>query len=329
MSRATLLIHGPFAGNCYQRIADSLSQSASNPACPIEKIVVSTYQGDAQRTEQLLRTAFVGKNVEVASFPDVANPGFYNINRQVHLVQNALRQLDNDSLVIKLRNDQCVNFTKLHKVLGGFNYLSDTPDKIVTTNCYTRSDRLYHPSDMFLCALSKTLSKYYSLPYQTQTHMDCVLSIAQQHARTPMKAMPGAPEELLFRNYLKHQGWSFSETQADSLAAIREYCYVANSWDVELTWTKQRTPFRGADTLVLPYRFTMEPFPGGPRETAKCWSRHEIHGGSPSLLDIYYLRMSDTLWKLSGGKMREPDYLKRRIIKLSKSITKRLRRDAA
>lgn len=329
MRKVALLIHGPFAGNCFQRIAASLSSARASGHGPYDRIIVSTYVADAARTGRVVDRAFSTPAVELVACSDLANPGFFNINRQVHVVQRALQLLDADCFVIKLRNDQCVNFSKLTRVLAAVDYLRNAPDRLITTNCYTRSDRLYHPSDMFLCATQRVLGEYYALPYQTSTHMDCVLSIARSHADEATTVMSGAPEELLFRNYLAHRGWAFADTHDDSLAAIRRYCQVVNTWDIGLTWSKRRTPFRRADTLVLPYSFTMPPFPDGPVETARCWSRHHIHGGRPTFRDGFYLGLSKTLWRLSGGRIRGPNYLKNRLIRIRTSISKHLGRRAA
>jgi hypothetical protein len=329
MGEIVLVLHGPFIGNCYERIAASVSRACAKGEARFDRMIVSTYHADAARTQRLLKTQCPSSHFELLSGPDIAIPGFYNVNRHVYLVNRALQVVAAESFVVKLRNDQCVNFSKLGRLLASLNYLRDATDRIVTTNCYTRADRLYHPSDMFLCGTRLTLSEYFSLPYQHRTHMDSVLAIAHQHGTSPMKALPGAPEELLFRNYLTLKGWKCGDTQADSLAAIRRYCHVINTWDIDMTWTKRRTPFRRAGTVILPYFFRQPPFPGGPLESARCWSRHEVEGVAPTAKDLFFLGLSRCLWAVAGNKLRETDYFRTRLRKLRGSLAKRWRRLAA
>jgi hypothetical protein len=141
--------------------------------------------------------------------------------------------------------------------------------------------------------------------------------------------MPGAPEELHFRNYLSTQDWRFLETAEDSLASIRRYFYVANTWDISLRWSKRRTPFWGANSLILPYWFRMPPFPGGPEEQARCWARHEIAGTIPTLRDVYFMKLSQGLWKLSKSRISEKGYARRRLNSIRRSIAKRVKLRAA
>jgi hypothetical protein len=326
MGDIVLVLHGAFIGNCYERIAASVSQAVARRDARLDRVIISTYDTDSVRTRSFFETTCPSWNFEVLSGPDVANPGFFNINRHVYLVNQALAVVARGSFVVKLRNDQCVNFSKLGQLLASLNYLQDTADKILTTNCYTRADRLYHPSDMFLCGTRTALGEYYSLVYQRRTHLDCVLATVQQQAASPMQALPGAPEELLFRNYLMVKGWKCLDTQADSLAAIRRYCRVVNTWDIDMTWAKKRVPLRRAGTIVLPYFFREPPFPGGPIESARCWSRHDIEGVAPTFKDLLYLGLSRCLWTVGGNKLCKRGYLRQRLRKLRGSIGKRWRR---
>lgn len=326
MVDATLLIHGPLAGHCLDRTAAAVRAARGRSDLRLDRIVVSTYPDDADRAGGLIREHLPGHDVGVVTRPDVANPGFYNVNRQVSLVNAGLEAVDESALVIKLRIDQCVDFRRLGRVLESLRPAAGS-DRILTTNCYTRADRLYHPSDMFLCGGRGPLRAYYSLPYQSLTHMDCVLAAVNATSRGRLAhGLPGAPEELLFRHYLGTRGWQCRDTPDDSLAAIRRHCHVVNTWDIGLTWTKRRSPWRPAHSVILPYAFKARPFPGGPVERARCLSRHEVQGGPPTLADVCHLLLAAFLWKVGDQKPFRPGYLRHRMQLLNRSIRKRLPR---
>ncbi len=318
----TLLVHGPFAGNCYQRLAQAIG--ARKDVGKIDRVVVSTYVTDEEKTREAFAELDFDLAVQFVLSKDVVNPGFYNINRQVQLVGAGLAEIDEQNIVIKLRNDQCVNFSKLQRLLGKFDFQATDRDRMVTTNCYTRADRLYHPSDMFVCGTHQLLTKYYALPYQRRTHLDCQMKAVAQNRRDASQRLDGAPEELLFRQLLGQLNWDFKEDEEDSLHAIRTHCHVANTWDVDLSWAKERTPYRGTQRTILPYYFRMAPFEGGPRERAICLPRHRIHQTRPTLRDLYFLSLTRIIWKLAKRRNPNRKKVRRRIQRLTHSIRKRL-----
>jgi hypothetical protein len=174
--------------------------------------------------------------------------------------------------------------------------------KILTTNCFTRRDRLYHPSDMFLCGSGKLLKEYYSLPYQTATHRDVQLRIMEMENNgvSQRLSMLHAPESMLFKHFLSVRNWDFKFTDEDSLAAIRKYCHLVNSWDIDYCWSKKRTPFIKEGGLILPQNgFVSRPFEGGPEERNACYNSWDVYDEAPTLTDRKYYALSKALFGLS------------------------------
>lgn len=153
-----LLIHGPFSTEWLSQIKLQIENFKKG----FNQIIIVSYQSDYEKYLALLESLNLS-NIEITTVKDTINPGFFNINRQILCVNKGLKLIDNDSCVFKLRNDQSVDFNKVVK------YEND--EKIITTNCYSRRDRLYHPSDMFLFGRLQLLKDMYSLPTVTDTHL--------------------------------------------------------------------------------------------------------------------------------------------------------------
>lgn len=288
----SLLIHGPLEGQWIDEIVRQIRQCAFS----FKKIVVVGYAADEAEYRQIIERQFQNIRFTLVCVPDLINPGFFNINRQIHMVSAGLSACPEDSLVFKLRNDQCVDFNAVARLapiaLSG---------KIVTTNCFTRKDRLYHPSDMFLFSSWELLKKYYSCPLMQRTHLGHMLDLQLQFRAEPesMKSLPLVPESYLFREYLKACGYSIKETPEDSLQALRKFMYVVNSWDISFRWNKKRTPFYPRGSLILPYTYNMRPFAGAPKEHASCLARHEVNGERPTVKDRFYIEKSLLIFSLS------------------------------
>lgn len=288
----SLLIHGPLEGQWIDEIVRQVRQSHVS----FESIVVVGYAAEEENYRQVLEKFFQDIPFSLVCVPDLINPGFFNINRQIHMVSAGLAACPEDSLVFKLRNDQCVDFNEVAKLAP-----IASSGKIVTTNCFTRRDRLYHPSDMFLFSSCALLKKYYSCPLMKRTHLGHQLDLQLQFRTAPesMKSLPLVPESYLFREYLKVCGYCIKETPEDSLHALRQFMYVVNSWDISFRWNKKRTPFYPKGSLILPYTYNIRPFAGAPKEHASCLARHEVNGGKPTIKDIFYIKKSLMVFSLS------------------------------
>ncbi len=285
--KVALLIHGPYAIEWLVAIKQQILKFKNK----FNQIIIVSYIADKDNYENLLRQLRLEDVVQIITVKDLINPGFFNINRQLVSVKAGLEAIEDESIVIKLRNDQCVNFNKLIK------YYED--NKIITTNCFTRVDRLYHPSDMLLCGNKKVLLDLFSMPIMQETHLMIELKnkkICEENS--DIKYLPIAPESELFRHYLKLKKWDLKETPEDSYNAIKEYYIVVNSWNVDFRWHKQRTNLCPPDYLILPHYFNVAPFQGGPIENVKCYLQTDFTHKLPSIKDIFYLILSKFVWFL-------------------------------
>lgn len=283
----TLLIHGPISG--YSRKVFKDAHRALELGL-VSECLISTYGKDVENLKLALGEK--ASSFKVVLGNDVPNPGFANVNRQINLVRSGLLQANQtENIVIKLRTDQRVNIKKVVRWINA-NTKELQAGKLGTTNCYTRKDRLYHPSDMFLVAGYETLLAYYPAQLFTATELDDRLSIASESRITgSLEYVQQWPESRLFRSLLGSKGWKFLESQEDSLAALRTHCLMIDSREIRLKWEKF---YNGRLTLV-PYAFSMAPFDGTVKERARCYSVHELHGNNALRSRITKL-MTRLLW---------------------------------
>ena len=260
--KLSIILHGPYSGNAYVEIFDSLKPLKDR----IDKIIISTYVADMAKTDLLITQYEHIYNIIKIYNKDIINPGYFNLNRQVLTVQKALDEIDDNSIVVKLRNDQWCKMNDLYKIVLHVFANKFEDHKIITTNCFTRKDRLYHPSDMFLCGYKEELKEYYSLPLQKLSHLNYQLMMIKKlkYTNESFEKLLISPESELFKNYLLRRGWNLKYTFSDSYNAIKQYMLVINTWDINLRWNKQRNAFLPAKTIILPYSFTMAPFEGAP-----------------------------------------------------------------
>ena len=283
--KIALLIHGPFSTEWLVAIKKQIIKFKHK----FNQIILVSYVADEDNYRQLLKELNIDNIVKIVLVKDLLNPGFFNINRQLLCVNAGLDSIEDESIVIKLRNDQCVDFNKL--------FSSFTKDKIITTNCFTRSDRYYHPSDMLLCSTKEILKDLYSLPASNETHLMVEMKNKKICSENPnLTYLPIAPESELFRHYLKLKKWDIKETQQDSFNAINKYYIVLNSWNINFRWHKKRTNLCPEDYLILPHYFRVAPFKDGPIENVKCYLESDFTEGSPSAKDLYYLFLSKFVW---------------------------------
>lgn len=302
-----LLIHGPFSTQWMSQIKKQIADFKLG----FEKIVLVAYQDDYDKYCELLKKLQLENSIEVIVVKDTINPGFFNINRQLLCIKAGLGAFDDNTYVFKLRNDQSVDFNTVAK------HLNDT--KIITTNCFTRKDRLYHPSDMFLCAKANLLKELYSMPLMSGTHLMIEFKNKKAYEQNPgLKALPYAPESILCRHYLKMKNWDCKETVQDSFDAIKKYYTVLNSWNIDYRWHKKRTHLCPKDYIILPHYFTTAPFAGIPPEKASCYKETDFNGRFLSIKDAYYLAFSKFVWS------RWPENLEKR--RISKFKFKRISR---
>jgi hypothetical protein len=295
--KISLLIHGAYSGNAYDKIFFHICKFPESMLNMLSVTIVS-YVSDYIKTKESVESLNTMKiPISIIQCKDLINPGFFNINRQLLTVSTAMKSISTDSFVIKLRNDQYINFNKLFDVLDKIQFFSnDNKEKLLTTNCFTRRDRLYHLSDMFLCGMQPNLLQYYSCPQSLQTHDSCVLEMKQALAEgEDFKKVLCAPEMVMFIAYLKFKKWNLKYTPEDSYNAIKQYCYVVNSWDVDLKWSKKRTPLKPAGALIYPHYFRARPFEGAPIENASCYSRSDFNGRK-TLKDRLFIAESKFLW---------------------------------
>lgn len=290
--KKALLIHGPKQDNILEKIVTSLE----NSYIKFSKIVLVYYSTEQDYISEIKKN-FTGFNFIPVESKDVFNPGFANINRQINTVNKGLKYIDDDNFVVKLRNDQCINFNKLFNIVGKFN-IEQQQNKIFSTNCYTRKDRLYHPSDMLLCGYAKVLKNYYDVPLSKYTEIEIQMQIRERIENgEDMIYNPFSPESYLFRHFLIKNQWKILETKEDSINALRKYTYIFNSWDIDFIWKKKRTyPFKKENSLILPHYMRISPFPYGPVEDVRCFSRNELFNEYFTIKDIYYILKSRLLF---------------------------------
>ncbi|NFO55428.1 hypothetical protein FDB39_00815 [Clostridium botulinum] len=301
----SILLHGPLKGNAYDKIFDQISKLKKEILNEITVFVVC-YVSDYERTYQIINKLNKKKvKIKIIKIKDLVNPGFFNINRQIVSVKIGLTNISENDFVIKLRNDQFIDFKKLFKVLKKYDelYLMNNA-KILTTNCFTRKDRLYHPSDMFLCAKQPILLQYYSLGLNDKTHDGTILEIKQNLLLGKnFNEILCSPEIQLFKEYLISKKWNFKNSEEDSLNAIKKYFVLVNTWDINLCWNKKRTPLKPTGSLIYPQYFEASPFEGAPVEYVSCYNRHDIEG-KKTLKDTLLILESKVLWKFWNGNRK-------------------------
>lgn len=295
MNNVSLLIHGPYENNCLDKIYQNYYKVSLN----IKETIIVSYMKDKPLYQNLLQQ-YPDWKVKLVTVKDTINPGFFNINRQILSVKTGLHNVCKDNFVIKLRNDQFIDFEKLFHILEKKKYFEMCRQKIITTNCYTRKDRLYHPSDMFLCGWYSSLLKYYSVPLDEDTHLEHIMKLQEEDLLCTKKyhSLRLVPESYLFRNYIKQYGWNIKETKEDSFEALQQFVHVINSWNINFCWAKERTPYCKKNSLILPCRFKLRPFNGVKKEKAKCWNGRDINKEVSTIKDMYYLLKSRILFNL-------------------------------
>ncbi|MDF2870906.1 MAG: hypothetical protein K0R05_2481 [Anaerocolumna sp.] len=297
--KLNILIHGPFQGNAYEYIFEEINK-LSPKILKAFNIVVVVYTIDYEDTIKTIKKYnILNVNIKLIQIKDLLNPGFFNINRQLVSVMAGLKDIEPNEFVVKLRNDQWISFNKLLKLLKNLNYFENGTQKILTTNCFSRKDRLYHPSDMFLCGLREELLDYYDCDLMEETHMDCQLRMVNlsKNSNEKFHEFFICPEIILFKNYLKNKNWEFKNTKEDSYNAIKAFCYIVNSWNIDFRWNKKRNPFMPAGSIVLPYSYKLEPFEGAPKEYAQNYSEYDITN-KMTIKDIYFIIFSRIIFYL-------------------------------
>ena len=256
-----VLLHGPIT-EYSAKVVDDVK--AAIKAKLINGVVVSTYRDK----HDVLKAISNFDNVVVVENEDVENPGFFNLNRQLNLVNAGLNLIESDELVIKLRLDQRINFP--WSLLQIRKWASKTGYRgILTTNTFTRTDRLFHPSDMLLVGLQSELRAYYSIAPNMATHVDTELALAtdiENREITEAQLVEAWPESALFYGYLLAKGERPPFTLAASLDALSRHVTVMPAFKFHLRWEK----FYGGRLPLIPYKFQMRPFPGGPIEDCEC-----------------------------------------------------------
>ena len=229
IKKMCILLHGPFHESAYAKIFNQISKIKKDMLSSMS-IVIVCYVSDYEKTVNIIKNINdMNLNVKIVTVKDVVNPGFFNINRQIVSVRTGLENIEEDCFVIKLRNDQYINFNKLIKIINNYKDLFQMGEetKILTTNCFTRKDRLYHPSDMFLCGMQPVLRQYYSLELRTKTHDSAIMEMIQEiKSSKSFEEVLRSPEIELCRAYLKLKNWNFKENKEDSLKAIKKYLNI-------------------------------------------------------------------------------------------------------
>lgn len=301
MPKCTLLIHGPFVGHA---LGEIFAEFQKWPLHTKVEVVLVVYTDDRKKTEEYLRKQSDIPKYRMIEVKDLINPGFFNINRQIVTVRAGLEAIQSDRFVIKLRNDQWVDFSALQKELEKRDWLTEEREKLVTTNCFTRKDRLYHPSDMFLCAWQPTLAKYYSAPLMNETHIGVESGILEKISNgIPFQKAFICPEIYLCKNYLNLMGWELKYTERDSFRAIQRYFRIINSWEIGLRWKKARTPYKGEGAIILPQYWNWPPFPGMKDEEISCYLRSDFEGKYTEE-DKKYYQESIEVWKRYENELR-------------------------
>jgi hypothetical protein len=139
-------------------------------------------------------------------------------------------------------------------------------NKYLTTNCFTRIDRLYHPSDMFVAGSQRTLSKLFGAAHSQHTQLDAEILVRRlvDRGEDPNSAYLW-PESYLFTQFLNASGWNIQNSYEDSQAALEKHVVVVNSYTVRLKWEKKIFKY------VFPFTAKKyPPFFGGPLEDSVC-----------------------------------------------------------
>lgn len=292
--KISLLIHGPFNSNCFKNISKQLKKTDK-----IDEIIFSSYILDKEKTLKEIESYFANKNIKTVFVQDVFNPGFANINRQIITVRAGLNLISDENFVIKLRNDQNIDFNKLFDKIKKYNFFDTYDKKILTTCCYSRMDRLYHPSDMFLCGQAKVLKEYYSIPLTKETEIETMMYVRELNEKSDnkLKFNPISPESKLYKHFLEQNNWIIKDTYDDSFESFKKYIYLLNTWDIDLRWEKKRNyPFNKSNDIILPCFFKLEPFEGGPVEKARCFFRHYFTKDI-NLVDMLFIFKSKVCWE--------------------------------
>lgn len=287
----SLVIHGDGSRHWLKQIFKDIKRANIK----FKEIVIVSYRHDMQLYNHFLQNNKLACEIKLVPCFDLLNPGFYNINRQINSIKVGLTNVSHNSYVIKLRNDQSVNFSSVIPHLSKLK-----TSMILSTNCFTRLDRLYHPSDMLLAGKKCDLVKYFSCPLMTNTHLGHILQNQKEFevSNYTLKALECTPESYLFRNYIKLNGWHEKRTQDDSLLSMRKFIYLVDSWDIDYRWRESRTPFLPKGSLILPYYYDMAPFENGPIEKCRCINKHKFMKKKPSIKDIYFILLSKLVFGL-------------------------------
>ena len=258
----TFLIHGPWVNNCIDKIIKEINRSCVNKYKDNLEIIIVCYVADEKNIQGCIDNCGMTNIIHLVKVKDLFNPGFYNINRQIVTVKAGLESASQDSFVIKLRNDQIINIEKLMNIIAQLHYFNDDTRRFITTNCFTRKDRFYHPSDMFLAGWRNDLMDYYDVPVMKDTSAEYKMKMLQVLETNPadFQKVFRTPESYLFSNYLVRHGWKIKNTKEDSFEAVKFYFYVANSWDLDFCWNKLRSPWNERGHLILPMFGYAAPF---------------------------------------------------------------------
>lgn len=280
----TIIIHGPLEEDFLKK-----NMVAINKQIPNAHVIISTYQKEVVKVNKLINSLQLNKteSINIIGSEDVFNPGFFNINRQINLMNAALAAVEHDAFIIKVRMDQTINYRYLLNIVSKAK--NNIENKLITTNCYTRADRWYHPSDMFLAGTYNVIRDYYPEEYFSETHLDNVLLI-RELVKNGYKGdfYEYWPESRLFVNFLAKRGQKINKSKEDSLSKLKENAFIINSWDVSLKWKK----FLKGMFPVLPYKFKMSPFPGGPEEDAWNYKASDINVTFSPAKEFFYTKAS-------------------------------------
>lgn len=315
MENISLIIHGEGSRHWLEQIFKDIKKTKFT----FKEIVIVSYKKDIQIYKSFLKSNQFNYDIKLVQCFDLLNPGFFNVNRQIYSIKLGLEKVSHDSYVIKLRNDQSVDFSLLIAYLQNLN-----ESMILSTNCYTRSDRLYHPSDMLLAGKKDDLLKYFSCPMMTNTHLGHILQSQKEFelSNYTLKALNCTPESYLFKNYIKSNGWQIKNTHEDSLLALKKFIYLIDSWDINYRWKEKRVPFLPKGCTVLPYYFNMAPFENGPIEKCRCINKHEFMQIKPTLKTSMYILLSKIVYSLKYDVSYKKNRYKLtyKVLKLFRSI---------
>lgn len=283
LTKIKLLIHGPFETQWLLKILKQIKKFRYG----FDAIILVAYKDDLQKYQEVLKS-FNFSNLQIVTTEDPQNPSFANINRQILQVQKGLSLINDEDYVFKLRNDQSVDFNMV------WNWVSD--NMIVTSNCYSRIDRPFHPSDMFLFAQGHLLKKYYDISLLQETHDEIVQKNVEMCQKNNLKYIPISPESILCKNFLQHFNENLEPN--NNLNILRKYFIILNSWNIDHRWLKNRSPFLGPRKVILPHYFSVSPFPGAPVEKVKCFNQSDFLQKKKTFKDIFFIKLSKWLWKL-------------------------------